>query len=313
MQSRREWPGAELCERLEVEPRTLRRDITRLRELGYAIEASSGPGGGYRFGPGASMPLLLLDDDEALAVTVALRVVVTGVARLEQTAMRVLMKIEQLLPRRLRRRLSALQAATVSLERGGELVDAAWLTRLASACRDHVEASFHYQDLRGRASLRVVEPAGLAHTGRRWYLVAWDRGREDWRTFRVDRVRSRPALGQRFEPRAPPGGLASYVSENISTAPYPAQLRVELAGAAARVAERIPPWVGVVEPIDEARCSLSIGAPTPEALISLLVLADVDFELVEPRSLAPTLRRVGERLLAAARAATRDDAGPRRA
>lgn len=308
LQARRSWAGAELAERLEVTTRTLRRDIDRLRSLGYVIEATSGPGGGYQLGKGSHLPPLLLDDDEAVAVTVALRSAMDGSVRLEETALGVLTKLDQLLPARLRKRVGALQAMTVSV--GGGWVpglDPELLTTLAAACRDRERVRIEYRG-RGaegspggaKAAWRELEPLRLAHTGsRRWYLLAWDLGREDWRTFRVDRVERIEALGIRFALREPPGDVARYVADSISHAPYRYRAIVSLQGSLSELAARIPPWCGVLEPQSDERCLLRTGAESIEGLVCQLVLTGVGFELVEPRSLLPRIRRVVERLTAA--------------
>jgi predicted DNA-binding transcriptional regulator YafY len=194
LQARRDWSGAELGERLEVDVRTVRRDIDRLRSLGYPVSASSGLGGGYQLAAGSSMPPLLLDDEETVAVAVALRAAASSVARLEETAIRALVKLEQLLPARLRRRVSALHSVTISLAPATAGPDATMLATIAAACRDHELLELGYRARSGEASHRVVEPIRLVHTDRRWYLVAWDRHRSAWRTFRVDRI-------QLIEPR----------------------------------------------------------------------------------------------------------------
>jgi predicted DNA-binding transcriptional regulator YafY len=298
LQTRREWPGAELSARLEVDVRTLRRDVDRLRELGYEIQASSGVGGGYRLGAGKALPPLRLDDEEAVAIAVALGSVVASVPQLQETAVRVLVKLDQLLPERLRRRVSALQSVTLSMT-AGPAVDPALLTAIASACREHERLTFTYEDSRGATKARTVEPLQLAHTGRVWYLVAWDMDREDWRTFRVDRIDPKRGVrvGARFIPRRPPEDLATYVSRSISTAPYRYQVRLKLAGPVAEVAERVPSWVGVLEPLDAKSCVLTTGGDSLEALVAQVVLAGVDFELLEPEELRPGIREVGKRLV----------------
>ena len=188
LQTRRHWAGGELAQTLAVHPRTLRRDIDRLRELGYPIQASSGVAGGYVFRSGNALPPLLLDDDEALTVAITLRTAATGsVGGVEEAALRALVKLEQVMPARLRHKVDALRAALVPLARNGPLVDAGQLAALAAACRDQLRVNFDYTDGRGQASTRQVEPQGLAHTGYRWYLVAWDPAREDWRIEIGDR------------------------------------------------------------------------------------------------------------------------------
>src|SRR4051812_42858444 len=184
LQGRRDWPGNELAYRLEVAGRTIRRDIRRLRQLGSPVESLTGPAGGYRLRAGAAMPPLLLDDDEAIAIAVGLRTAArASVTGIEETAVRALVKLEQILPAHLRRRVSALSAATYTLPAGGPTVDAQHLTVIAAACRDAECLRFAYRSRDETDSRRQVEPHSVVNSGRRWYLVAWDRGREDWRTF----------------------------------------------------------------------------------------------------------------------------------
>jgi predicted DNA-binding transcriptional regulator YafY len=298
LQARRSWSGAELAERLEVGTRTLRRDVDRLRSLGYVIEATSGPGGGYQLGKGSHLPPLLLDDDEAVAVTVALRSAADGIAGLGETALGVLTKLDQLLPARLRERVGALQAMTVSV--GGATapgLDPEVLGTLAAACRDRDQLRLEYRDRGAKASTRRVEPLRLAHTGnRRWYLLAWDLGRAAWRTFRVDRIVEAKALAIRFVPRDPPDDVAKYVAESISHAAYRLRVIVRLRGSLAELAGRVPPWCGVLEPEGDESCLLRTGAESIEGLVCQLVVAGAAFELVEPCALAPELRRAVERL-----------------
>ncbi|MGH8829124.1 MAG: helix-turn-helix transcriptional regulator, partial [Jiangellaceae bacterium] len=189
LQARREWSGAELAERLDVSPRTVRRDVDRLRQLGYPVDATRGTDGGYRLGAGAEMPPLLLDDDEAVAVAVSLRTGASDgtVAGLEETSMRALVKLEQVLPARLRRRVNAVSSFTVPVPSAvaAPKVEAGLLSVIATACRDHERLRFDYRDHDAAESLRVVEPHRLVSWGRRWYLLAWDVDRDDWRTFRL--------------------------------------------------------------------------------------------------------------------------------
>jgi predicted DNA-binding transcriptional regulator YafY len=219
LQTRREWSGPELAERLEVGVRTVRRDMERLRRLGYPVSATRGVAGGYRLGAGASLPPLLLDEGEAVAVAVGLRTAASGgVAGIEETAVRALGKLEQVLPKRLRRRVNAVGAATVPYPGTGPTVDAAALATIAGACRDVERLRFAYRAHDGTSTRRLVEPHRLVHTGRRWYLVAWDADRADWRTFRVDRI-ERVAADRRFVPREPPAeDIAAYVARSVSSA-----------------------------------------------------------------------------------------------
>ena len=297
LQVRREWSGQELSQRLEVDVRTIRRDVDRLRDLGYMIDASAGPGGGYRLGAGTETPPLLLDDDEAVAVAVALGA--AAAASTDDVALRVLAKLDQLLPRRLRRRLAALPAVTVSIANPRSAISLSVLAAMAAACRDEVQLRFSYRDNRGVVTARTVEPMRLVHTGYRWYLAAWDLARSDWRTFRIDRVQPQPrlAVGARFVPRQPPEDFATMVARSISTFPYRYQVRVRVKGTVADIRTRIPQWLGVLEPLDDDHCILTTGGETLEMAAALVVHAGVDFTLLEPQELAQPIRDVAARLL----------------
>ena len=299
LQVRREWPGRELSRRLDIDVRTVRRDVDRLRQLGYVIAASSGPGGGYRLGAGTATPPLLLDDDEAIAVAVALGAAAGSVAMVHDVGLRVLAKLDQLMPRRLRRRLSAVPEVTTSLIPAGSAVSLTALAAIAAACRDRVQLRFAYRDRRGAATSRTVEPMRLLHTGRRWYLAAWDIERADWRTFRVDRVDAAAGFteGPPFTPRQPPEDLATFVARSLASSQYPYQVRLRLQGSAADLAGRIPPWVGLLEPVDEGSCILNAGGESPETVVALIVHAGIDFVLLEPNTFAEPLRAIAARLL----------------
>jgi predicted DNA-binding transcriptional regulator YafY len=289
LQARRDWSGAALAERLEVSERTVRRDVDRLRDLGYPVHATRGTDGGYRLGAGTAMPPLLLDDEEAVAVAVGLRTAAGGtVAGIEETSVRALAKLEQVLPARLRHRVNALQAYTepVPADRPGPTVDPAVLTTLAAACRDQERLRFDYQGHDGTATVRAVEPHRLVSWGRRWYLVAWDVDRRDWRTFRVDRVAPRTPSGPRFPPREPPeGGAAAYVARGVSAAAWRYRARVVVHAPAQVIADRVNPAVGVVETLTEHTCVLITGADTVETLAVHLGLLDADFEVTDPPEL----------------------------
>lgn len=302
LQSRREWPGEELAGRLGVHPRTLRRDIDKLRGLGYPIHARPGTAGGYRLGAGAALPPLLLDDDEAVAVAVGLRTAAGGtVAGIEETSVRALAKLEQVLPARLRRRVNALQSVTVPMASGGPAVAPETLTTVAAACRDHERLRFDYQDHDGSDSVRVVEPYRLVHTGRRWYLLAWDLDRGDWRTFRVDRLVPRPPTGPRFTPRDPPAAdVAAYTSYAVSTGVYRYRAVLTVHAPAEAVAQRVPPTAGVVEAVGPATCRLHTGANDLDGLVVHIGLLGFDVEVMEPAELADHLRSVADRLHRAA-------------
>ncbi len=301
-QERRNWTGLDLCQRLEVTDRTLRRDVERLRSLGYPVHSASGAAGGYQLGSGASLPLLL-EDDEAVAVAVGLRTAASGsVAGIAESSVRALAKLEQVLPGRLRRRVAALTSFIEPLSKTGPQVDAGLLAALAAACRDQEGAGFEYRDHMGVASSRNVEPHCLVPTGFRWYLVAWDLNRADWRTFRVDRMGSKLTRGARFAARRPPeGGFPAYVARSVSLAPYTHRARVLLYATLETMKELIPPTVGVLEPEREDRCVLSTGAHSLGALAIHLSLLSVDFEILEPEELKDQVRSLAERLARASR------------
>ncbi|MEU7888509.1 YafY family protein [Microbispora bryophytorum] len=305
LQARRDWPGAILAERLDVSERTVRRDVDRLRDLGYPVESSRGTDGGYRLVAGTAMPPLLLDDDEAVAVAIGLRAA-AGVAGIEETADRAAAKLEQVLPSRLRRRVGALQAYTepVPPDRPGPAVDPAVLSVLAAACRDRERLRFDYRGHDGSSGARVAEPCRLVSWGRRWYLVAWDVDRDDWRTFRVDRIAPRTPTGPRFPPRDPPeGGAAAYVARGVSAAAWRHHARVLVHAPAEVVAARINPAVGVVEDVDGHTCVLATGADSVNSLAVHLGLLDLDFEVTGPPELVDRLRALTARYARATAAA----------
>lgn len=296
-QAQRYWSGAQLAGRLDVTSRTLRRDVDRLRSLGYPVHSTSGTAGGYQLGSGAKLPPLLLDDDEAVAVAVGLRTAASGsVSGIEEASLRALAKLEQVLPSPLRHRVSALHSSVALMPHRGPMVDGKVLSVIAGACRDHDALRFSYRSHDGTASTRSVEPHRLVHTGRRWYLVAWDAGREDWRTFRVDRISSRPAAGARFTPRQPPDrDLAAYVSKALSLAPYRYRASVTLRASAEQAAEVVPPTVGVVEAVDGTRCVLHMGANSLDGLCFYLAMMGFDFEVREPAELRDRVRILADR------------------
>lgn len=300
LRSGRAVPGPELASRLGVDVRTVRRDIGRLRRLGYPVSATRGSDGGYRLCGGAEVPPLAFDDDEAVAVVVGLRTA-AGVTGIEVTALRALAKLEQALPARLRHRIGTLDAATVSLTGPGEAVDGKVLTVIAAACRDRERLRFGYRAHDGSATSRDVEPLRLASTGPRWYLLAFDLDRRDWRTFRVDRLTGPPVPGFRFPPREPPEpDVAAFITRSISSAPYRHRLRVLVHAPAEEVAGRIPPSSGLVEAVDDGSCVLHIGADDLGVVPYCLARHGVDFEATEPPELAARLREIAARLVRAA-------------
>jgi len=297
LQSRRSWTGPELAHRLQVGVRTVRRDVDRLRRLGYPVEAAPGVAGGYRLGAGAELPPLLLDDEEAVAVAIALRTAAGGsVAGIEETALRALGKLELLLPGRLRRRVRALQSFTVSLVGTAAAVPAELLAQLAAACRDSERLQFDYRRHDATRSRRTVEPHRLVHLGRRWYLVAYDVERDDWRTFRVDRIGSRISTDRRFTPRQPPArDLGAYVAASVSAARDRYQAQVILHGPIASLRKRVPPSYGSLEPIDDQTCLLRTGSDWLGGLAVYVAMIGVDFEVLDPPEFVDEVRRLAER------------------
>ena len=297
LQARRDWTGPELAARLEVGVRTIRRDVDRLRQLGYPVQATPGVAGGYRLGAGASLPPLLLDEEEAVAVAVGLRTAVSGgVAGIEETSVRALAKLEQVLPSRLRRRVNAVGSATVPYPRSGPAVDPEALAVIAAACRDGDRLRFRYRSHEGKASTRLVEPHRLVHTGRRWYLVAWDADREDWRTFRVDRIATPLSTDRRFAPRDPPAAdIAAYVSRAVSSARDRYQAQVILHAPLEEMTERVPHAAGTLEAIDEHSCLLRTGSDWLGGLAVYVADIGVDFEVLEPPEFIDQVRRLAER------------------
>ena len=297
LQTRPDWPGADLADRLGVSARTIRRDVERLRSLGYPVHATPGVAGGYRLGAGAALPPLLLDDEEAVAVAVGLRTAASGsVAGIEETSVRALAKLEQVLPSRLRHRVNALWTSTVPVPGDGPTVDAEVLTVIAGACRDHQRLRFDYRDHSGAGSVRAVEPHRLVCWDRRWYLLAWDTDRQEWRSFRVDRLQPRTPTGPRFIPRdLPDDEVAAHVTRGVWSAGWRHHARVILHAPAGTVAARIPPAVGLLEAVDERTCVLDTGADTLDRLAVYLSMLGVDFEVSEPADLVEHIRTLADR------------------
>jgi predicted DNA-binding transcriptional regulator YafY len=303
LQARRDWSGKELADRLGVSTRTVRADVDRLRSLGYPVHATPCVAGGYRLGAGAALPPLLLDDDEAVAVAIGLRTAAGGtVSGIEETSVRALAKLEQVLPPRLRQRVNALQTYTVPVSGGGPVVEADVLTTIARACRDRERLRFDYRAHDDAASRRTVEPHRLVSTGRRWYLVGWDCDRADWRSFRVDRVSPRTPTGPRFTPREPPeGGFAAHVARGVTAVLWAYRARVRVHAPAEVVVRRVPPTTWLVEAIDDETCLVDAGADTPQLLAVYLGALDLDFDVLDAPELAAATRRLATRYARAAR------------
>lgn len=297
LQTRRSWGGPDLAERLEVTARTLRRDVDRLRSLGYPVHSTSGTAGGYSLGAGAALPPLMLEDDEGIAVAVALQIAGGSVAGLEDAAQRALAKLEQVLPNRLRRRIKTLRSSIVRLTDVGPTVELSAVSALAAACEAQYEINFDYNDAQSRVSRRQVEPHRLVHTERRWYLVAWDKERTDWRTFRVDRIRLPFDNGPAFAARSSPDDdVAAFVSRAVSWGPYPHRVQVIMRAPIEAVRERIRPGSGSLEPIDSRCCRLRMGGNSLEWVAIWLSCSGFDFEIEEPPDLIDHLQAVHSRL-----------------
>jgi len=298
LQVRRDWAGADLAERLAVDVRTVRRDVDKLRSLGYPVESTPGVAGGYRLGAGAEMPPLLLDDEEAVAVAMGLRTAAGGtIAGIEESSVRALAKLQQVMPSRLRHRVDALASSTVSLAANGPTVDAQTLTAIASACRAHERLRFDYRSHGGEESRREAEPHRLVHSGTRWYLVAYDVARADWRNFRVDRITLKPPAGPRFTPRTPPAeDVRSWASWEVAVGQYRHQARFTMHAPADLVVRKVTPTSAVVEPVDEHSCTLRAGSNSLDGLAVYVAMLGFDFTVHEPPELAERIRALAERL-----------------
>lgn len=297
LQARPQWTGTALADHLGVTTRTVRRDIDRLRTLGYPVDAAPGVGGGYRLGAGGNLPPLLLDDDEAVAVAVALSVSAAAVVGVEQSALAALTKLDRLMPTRLRGRVMAIRSSTVSLAPPGDAVDADVLVALAQACQGHERATITYRPRDREAGERRIEPYRLVATGRRWYLLARDIDRDAWRTYRVDRIDQARLTGHRFVPIELPD-VATMVGEAITTAPYRYQALIIVDMPPHELAKRMPPTVGVVAPHPRG-AQLTVGSDSLDGMTAHLVALGTGFEVLEPRELREHIATVGARLLPA--------------
>ena len=292
--TRPEWTAPELAARLGVTTRTVRADVARLRELDYPVHGRRGGHGGYRLGPGGRLPPLLLDDDEAVAVAIGLRAG-TGVAGLAESSARALTKLEQVLPSRLRHRIKLLQAVAVT-PAGGPSVQPDVLLAVAAASRDHQRLRFDYRNHDGTATTRTTEPHRLVHTGRRWYLVAWDLDRSDWRTFRLDRLEPRIPTGPRFTPREVPD--LGTTARGIASGGYRYQARFLVQAPAEQVADRFAPSVATVTPVDATTTLVEAGANSLDELALHLGLLGHPFEVQSPPELIEHVQGLAKRLAA---------------
>lgn len=313
LQSGRFWSASALAERLDVSTRTIRRDIDRLRDLDYTIDATMGPDGGYRLAAGESLPPLLFDDEQVIALTVALRTAALAGAGTEDASLRALTTIRQVTPSRLRPRLDALTfsplAPAVDRSSGPAATDV--LIALSTATRASEVVRFDYVPVGAEPgdepTRHRVEPYGLVATGGRWYLVAWDLERDDWRIFRADRLTPRVPTGPRFRARNLPGGdAATFVAARFKGSPnedrWPCRGTVMLR----LPARHVVPFAGdgVVVPIDEHSCHLTAGSWSWMSLAALFGRFDADLTVIEPERLREAFARLAQR---ASRAATSED------
>ena len=293
LQNHRYWSGDDLASRLGVSARTVRRDVDRLRELGYPVESSRGVDGGYQLAPGVALPPLVLDDDEAVALVVGLHAAAqSSVAGIAESSVRALAKVVQVLPPRLRREAEALRSMTVPApwESGEATVDPALLITIAQACRDDQRLEFSYTSRAGMQTDRGVEPDRLVLLGRRWYLVAYDPARADWRSFRVDRMSAPRALRGRFERRdLPADDAAAFVREGIERQSSVHDIEVIADAAGPLVTERIGRWA-TVEPIDDDHCRVRMTTDSLDWPAFALGVLGAEFTVIEPPALTEQLR-----------------------
>jgi predicted DNA-binding transcriptional regulator YafY len=298
LQRRASWTAAELAAELGVTDRSVRRDVERLRAVGYPVHAMAGVGGGYRLGAGTRLPPLLLDDEEAIATAVSLRLASGGtVAGAGEAALRALAKLDQVMPPRLRAEVRAVHGATETLVGPGIEIDAEVLVTLARASRDAVRVRFRYTGRDGGEGERAVEPVRMVTTGRRWYLMAWDVDRDDWRTFRLDRMREVAATTGRFRPREHPDPVA-YVQRSVTAAPYRHLARIRLRARPDQVRAWVPPQVGRVEDDRDGWCVLVAGGDDLDAIVVHIVRMGFAAEVLEPPELREAAARLARRLAA---------------
>ncbi|UUO04173.1 YafY family transcriptional regulator [Mycolicibacterium novocastrense] len=298
LQSRRVWTGEELAERLAVTTRSVRRDIERLRDLGYPVHASKGHGGGYQLGAGAALPPLLLDPDEAVAMAVCLRLAAGGtVAGVGESALRALTKLDQVMPSKLRSQVAAVHESTVTLmaPTSDTPVEPDVLMTLARACRDHEHVATGYVDIRSNATQRRIEPYQLVTTGRRWYLLAYDRDKQDWRSLRLDRMNDVRAQGSTFVPREAPDA-AAYVRRSISSSPYRYVARVHFSAPESVVAQHFSPSSAMIEPDGPDACVVTAGADDPERMVLYFAAVGCDFRVLSPPEVIQAAEAVWKRL-----------------
>lgn len=298
LQARRTWRGPELIDRLGVSERTLRRDIERLRGLGYRVEAITGPAGGYQLDAGSDIPPLLFDDDEAVAIAMGLLTAAGGtIVGIEETSLRALAKLEKVLPSRVRRRINVLQAAVVPRTEAWIQIDAGTLVLLAEACRNSERIRFDYQSRDGAQTERHVEPHRLVSLYQRWYLLAFDRDRQAWRTFRLDRLENVRSTRFAFAPRAVPGGdAAEYVIGSMRSIPTRYSAVATVHAPLSEIEDAITHRGGTLEPIDETSCSVRLHGDHLPWLAFALVQLSAPFSVYEPAELVAYVAELADRL-----------------
>lgn len=332
LQTRREWSGLELAERLDVTPRTVRRDIGRLRELDYRIEAWKGPAGGYRLAAGSELPPLRFDDEQAVAIAVALRGAPALGVDIDEAAARALETVRQVMPSRLRHRVDGIRFTESGGAQPGELVDPAVLELVSEAAREQRVLRFDYSsepsdfarppgsgpsrpsgtpalsyrtdsagpvgDTSQEAAPRRVEPHAVIAVGGRWYLVAWNLDRAEWRLYRLDRIAPRTPLGAKFETRGIPTGNAStylaarFKGSNDSNE-WPCLGEVLLRVPAREAAQWLPD--AMVAPADDASCRVTLGSWSWASILSSIARFDADFEVVGPPQLLEASEKLSQR------------------
>ncbi|WP_042363755.1 helix-turn-helix transcriptional regulator [Streptacidiphilus neutrinimicus] len=297
LQTPREWSGTELADRLEVSTRTIRRDVDRLRDLGYPVEATMGSIGGYRLVAGRALPPLLLDDEEAVAIAVGLRAAAgSAVDGIEDASLRALTKLEQVLPSRLRYRVGALGSAVVTMTGGGPRVEPAVLTVVAGAITNHERVRFSYRAADGAETRRHVEPQRLVATGRRWYLVAWDLDRDDWRLFRVDRLVTPTATGARSTARdLPAADAAAFVQDKLRRMWPSSPAVVDFDADPDLLRSKLGQAPGEVSPLPDGRARWRVDADRLDWMAVRLLMLDLPFTVQSPPALVDQLRTLGER------------------
>ncbi len=293
LQAQAVWTGEDLADRLGVTTRSVRRDVDRLRELGYPVQSSRGTGGGYQLGAGRALPPLLLDQEEAVAVAVCLRLAAGGtVAGVGEAALRTMAKLDQVMPAAIRAHVAAVQEATITVDYQGTTVDSDALLTLARAVREHHQARFDYTARDGAASYRRVEPYRLIATGRRWYLMAFDLDREDWRSFRLDRMTEVRPSTFGFTPREAPDA-EEYIRRSVHSG-WEQEATVRLHCAADEVDEYVARW-GTLTAVDDGHCDLRVGAHSLDMMAWWLLRLPTDFEVLDNDELVAAYGRLATR------------------